>query len=168
MTKQELLNLYNTLNSLGSIKGAKFAYAVSKNLSLLSAEKEALDKAAAKSEEFSKLEQEFEPERIAIAEKYAKKDENGKAIKKTIQLGGQSVEVYDMEDQKASNEECEAALKAKNPKLYEERLKQLTDYANLLKEEVKIAFFPYVVKLADVPEDISAQQMNAIFSIVVE
>lgn len=170
MNKEQIVELFKALHKALPLPGAKFQYGVNKNIGLLKPEIESLDKAIAPSAEFAKFQEEFEPERIKIAESHAVKDKDGKPLKKMAELNGQMVEVYDMADNKASNDETEAAMKAKNPELYEARVKQLKDYNELLKEEVKIAFFPYVIKLADVPEGINGVQMKALCdsSIIVE
>lgn len=170
MTKKDLVTLFKSLHGVQSLRGAKFGYAIAKNISLIKPEIEALDKAQEKSEEFKKLEEEFEPTRIQIAEKHANKDADGKAIKKLIQIEGQSLEVYDIPDNKASNEECEEKMKSINPEVYEARVKQVKDYQELLKEEINIAFFPYVIKLSDVPEEALGAQMKMLYDsgIVIE
>lgn len=168
MTKGEIVELFKSLHKVLPLSGAKFQYGINKNINLLKPEIESLDKAMVASADFLKLQEEFEPERIKIAEKHANKDKDGNPLKKMAELNGQQVEVYDMADNKASNDETEAAMKAKSPELYEARVKQLKDYQELLKEEVKIAFFPYQIKLVDVPQEITGVQMNSIYSVIVE
>lgn len=162
MTKGELIELSRVLYQVIKLSGAKFAYGVKRNIDLTKPEIEALDKAMAPSEDFMKLQEEFESQRIEIVEKYANKDSEGKPLKKMAELNGKQVEVYDMDPEKSkiSNEECESAMKAKNPEVYEARLKQLKDYEEILKEEVKVAFFPYTVNLSEVPDGITGIQMN--------
>lgn len=162
MTKGEITELFKALHKVLPLSGAKFQYGVNNNIGLLKAEIESLDKAIAPSAEFVKFQEEFEPQRIEIAEKYTNKDKDDKPLKKMVEINGKMVEVYDMFDNETSNKETEAAMKAKNPELYEARIKQLNEYQELLKEEVKIAFFPYQIKLADVPNDINGIFMKSL------
>lgn len=168
MTKEKLIELYNAFFQLQYLRGAKFAYAIAKNIDLIKPEIEALDKVIAKSEEYQKLEQEFEPERIIIAEKYANKDKEGNVMKRTVLNNNKQVEIYDMspENQQKSNQECEEALKAKNPTVYQERLKQVEEYNKILKEEYVNVFFPFALRVEDLPTEISVAQTTSIYPII--
>lgn len=168
MTKENLIKLYNSLFQLQYLRGAKFSYAVAKNIDLMKPEIDALNKAVEKSEAYITLEKEFEPERVVIAEKYANKDKEGKAITRKVINNGQEAEIYDMtpENQQKSNQECEDAMKIKNPATYQERLNQIEEYNKLLKEEYVNAFFPWPLKIEDLPAEISAGQTTSIFAII--
>lgn len=76
MTKQEALNLFNGLNSMGELKGTKFAYGVTKNLAALKGEVEAIQKAGAAQEAL----------RIKLLTEASDKDEEGNAITKDNQF----------------------------------------------------------------------------------
>src|SRR3990167_10828895 len=115
MTKQEATNLYRNLNRLGDLKGVKFAYAVSKNINLIKTEIDLLEKAIAPSEEYKKVDE----LRVAICEKYAKKDENGKVIIKD--------NAYDIEDTEAFEAELKK-LKEEYKKEFDARDKQVEEY----------------------------------------
>lgn len=166
MTKQELVTIYKALHQVSHLRGAKFAYGVSRNISLLKPEMDALDKAMEKTEEFKKLEEDFEPTRVAIAEKHAEKDKDGKPVKKLMDFNGQQIEIYDVKDNDASNKEAEEAMKLMNPEVYQARRKQMADYNVILQEESKIAFFPFMIKLTEVPNDISVEQMKNISPVI--
>ena len=165
MTKQELVNLYQALQKVKNTPNAKFSYAVQKNLNMILPEIKALDESQQPTEEFIKLQKDFEPKRIEIVEKHCKKGEDGKPLKKTMQINGKPVEIYDMaqEEQIKSNEECEEALKAMNPKIYQERNDQLESYQSLLNDPIVLMF--HKVPLSQVPENISTAD---IFPIVGE
>lgn len=168
-TKQDLLNLYNNLNrkDINDLKGVKFAYCLSKNRGLLKTEVEALDKAQAYSEEFTKLINEFEPERLKIAEKYTEKDEKGESKKEMKMLNGREVETFVMtkENQEKNNKESDDALKAKNPELYQAREKQIEEYNNLLKEEYSTMQLHKVLS-SELPADITGLQIELLKEII--
>lgn len=168
MTKKELLELYKNLHKVLQLRGVKFAYAVSKNISMLKPEIEAIEKSVYPKEDFIKLQESFEPERVKIAEKYSRRDDAGNPIKISQNLNGQSVEVFDMSDENRQkfSQECEDKLKEMGPDVYSERLKQLEEYAKLLEEEVIHVF--HKVKIEDVPQEISAGQLNSIMQIIAE
>ena len=165
MTKKELLDLFGALQRIKNTPNAKFSYAIAKNMNMILPEIKALEEAQKPTEEFIKLQAEFEPERIKIVEKYCKKGEDGKPLKKNIQLNGKLVEIYDMaqEDQVKSNEECEAAMKALSPKVYQERNEQLEMYQTLLETPVVLMF--HKILIDEVPKDISVAE---IFPIIAE
>lgn len=155
MTKNESVALFQSLNRLGNLKGVKFAYGVSRNISLLKPEVESLEKAVAVSEEYA----EFEKKRIALVEKFAKKDEKGKFI-----MTGNNYEIEEGKQGELDKEFEE--LKSDNEEVFSARLKQVEEYNELLKTESSVVL--HKVSLADVPVDISVQQMFGISAIVDE
>lgn len=85
MTKQEVVDLWNVLNDLSSLKGpVKFGYAVSKNKRLLQPEVQAIQEATRPKAEFM----EFEKARLKLAEKYCERDKDGKP--KMVKVGTQT------------------------------------------------------------------------------
>jgi hypothetical protein len=153
MTKGEAISLYNALGKLGYLSGVKFAYAVSKNLSLLKPELEALQKAVEPSEEYKV----YDKKRVELAEKYAKKDENEKAVIINNE--------YKIENQKEFNKEFEK-LKKEFPKEIEIRDNQIKEQNELLKTEYTGEL--YKVSLFDIPKEITVAQMDSIMAIVSE
>ncbi len=151
MTKLDILNLWNNLQKLGGLSGVKFAYAVSKNLSILKPEIEALEKAQERSEEFKK----FDDLRIALAEKHAKKDKDNKPV-----IVGND---YQIEDRPAFDKELEK-LKQEYKNVVDAREKQMAEVTELLKTESSVKL--YKMFLADVPESITVEQMFSIKDIV--
>ncbi len=155
MTKSESIALFNALNTLGKLKGVKFAYAVSRNVSALKTELESLEKASAASKEF----EEFEKKRIEMVEKFSKKDKDGKAEKK-----GNN---YIIEDGKQPELDKEfEALKSENQEVWDARLKQIEEYNELLKTDSSVAL--HKISLSDVPTDITVEQMHMITEMVEE
>ena len=153
MKKSEILQLFRNLNTLGQLQGVKFAYAASKNLAILKPEIEALEKASAASPEFM----EMDKERIKLVEEYAEKDEKGKPKKK-------GNEYVIPEDKKEDFENAFEAFKLEHKELYDAREKQVEEYNALLETESDIKL--HKVNLADVPQNITVQQMHAISSFV--
>ena len=154
MTKQEVLSLFQGLNRMGHLKGVKFAYAVAKNVNGLKSEIEALQKATEASAEFKK----FENARIALAEKHALKDEKGKA-----KIAGQA---YDMGDNQAVFDVEFETLKKEHQVAFDARQEQIKQYGELLKGEASVTL--HKIKLADVPAEINAQEMNTLYPIIEE
>lgn len=140
MFKQDAVNLFNGLNSLGGMSGSpKFAYAVSKNLALLKPEIEAINKAG----------EVYEQKRMELARKYSKKNTfTGEAEVHNNQ--------FQLDDVAGFNTALQALREEDDYKNYQELLNQPSD------------FFPYKIKLADLPTGINVQQMNAIINIVEE
>lgn len=159
MTKGEVLALYRHLNQMGGLKGVKFSYAVSKNLNLLKDEVESIDKTLENTETFQK----YEYARLALAEKNALKDDDGKPKTETAPNG---VTSYVMPTDTKVFDKAFEELKKTHKDALDAREKQEADYTTLLTTDSDIT--PYKLKLEDVPEDISASQMNGIFHIVDE
>jgi formate dehydrogenase maturation protein FdhE len=153
MLKSELISLYQALNKLGNLKGVKFAYGVSKNISIIKPEIELLEKSATMTDEYK----EFEEERIKMVEKFAKKDDKGKPIMVN--------DVYDIEkdNQKELNKAFEV-LKSEHKKAFEAREKQVQEYNELLKTDSTIKLFK--ISLGDIPNEITVAQMHSISEIV--
>ena len=100
---------------------------------------------------------EFEKARVDLVKQHARKDEKGKEV-----IEGDE---YIVEDQKEW-EKAFNKLKKEHQDAIDEREKQIKDYVEMLKTEVKVDL--YKIKLADVPEDITTVQMNSIISVIEE
>jgi hypothetical protein len=157
MTKEQILTLFNELHQI-NLPGVKFSYGISKNINLLKPEVEAIEKSLEGSKEFK----EYDEKRIEIVKKYAKKDERGEP--KLIILNPKTgAGRYEIENQEAFDREIEK-LQKENKVILEKREKQFEEYGKLLKEESD--FKPHKIKLSDVPEGITSQQMSAIFELI--
>lgn len=154
MKKSEVIRLYRALNQLGNLSGVKFTYAVARNIAALKSEIESLEKATVASLEY----QEFDKLRVELVEKHAKKNDKGKPI-----IEGNT---YVLEDEKAFNKAFDK-LRDSHKKVVDAREKQIQDYNKLLDEEVTLDNL-HRFKLADVPEGITAAQMNGIADLVDE
>lgn len=152
MKYQEILNLNQALSAL-NLSGVKFAYAVSKNLSLLKTEIKALQDAQKPSAEYVA----YDKERIELCKKHAKKDEKGKPI-----FVNNS---FDIEDREAFDADLKALQEA-HKEAVEAREQQIKDFNDLLEKEVKLTL--HKIKLSDVPEAITTKEMESIYEIIEE
>lgn len=151
MTKQKIVDLAVALNKLTGLTGVSFSYAVAKNLNILKPEIESLQEAVKFSPEFK----EFDEKRIALAIKYAKKNEVGQPATENG--------AYILEDQEAFNKEF-TPLKEEYKEALDKREEQLKEYEELLKKETKLEL--HKISLADVPKEISVEQMVSIYDII--
>lgn len=153
MTKKDSVDLYVNLNKLGNLSGVKFAYAVSRNIALLKPEIEALDKSMEISEEFKK----FEDLRMEVVKKFAKKDEKGEPV---------SVNNNYVLANQADFDIAFDVLKSEHKEIWENRLKQIEEYNELLKTDSSVVL--HKVSLSDIPNNITVTQMYSISAIVDE
>jgi len=155
-TKQQIFDLYKGLNAVGHLRGAKFAYAIARNISKLQPEIDALNKAYATSDDFVV----YDKERAKLAENHAIKVD-GKP-QKTIENG---MAKYVIEDQEKFDKELKV-LQEKHKEAVDKRQKQLEDFQEILKEETEIEL--YFISAEYIPEDIKAQEMAGILLIIDE
>lgn len=161
MKKGELVALYRNLNQLGNLNGVKFSYAVAKNLNIIKPEIEALEKSMELPDKYK----EFDNARVALVEKYAVKDENGKPKKEKADNGAEQYVLPTGPEEKKFNKEFEA-LKKEHKEAVDLRDKQVEEYTKMLTEESTVAL--YKVKLEFVPEAITTRQMAGIAEIIEE
>jgi len=156
MNKQDILDLYNGLQAVSNLPGAKWAYAVARNITKLRPEIEALQKAFTAGKEFL----DYNKKRMDLAKKYAVKVD-GKP--KTIKVG--STEEYLIDDEAKFNRELDK-LKKKYKKAIEERQKEVDDFNEILKEEIEIDL--YMINSDYIPEGITPAQVSAIMPVIDE
>jgi len=163
MTKQEVLTLFRALNALSGLKGVAFSYAVAKNLRRLGEDVESMQKASELSKEFN----EYETARIELAKEHAKKDADGKPVTEDEKDDNGKVisTTYVIANQKAFDKELEA-LRATHKEALDARQKQIDEFNALLNEESDVEL--HKIKLADVPQDITTEQMNGILPVIDE
>lgn len=151
MKRKDILELYKGLNSVGALKGVNFTYAVAKNIKLLQAEIDALQKA----EEPTEIFKAYEADRVELAKEHAKKDENGEPLVENNQ--------YVLEN-KAAFDKALLKVQEKHKEAIEERKKQMDAYLDLLNGEVATE----LVKVAksEIDQEITGQQMYLILPII--
>ena len=151
MTKAELLSFYRAMNTLGNATGAKFSYAVTRNLNALKGEVDAIQSALNPTEKFT----EYDNKRVALAKEHSKKDEQGKPL-----IEGNQYVVEDTFDVAFE------ALKEEYKEEIDARQKQIEDYQALLDEEIEVDIF--VLSQENLPDTISVAQVNALFPMIKE
>lgn len=154
MTKGEAVSMFNTINAMVYMTGARFTYAIAKNMNSLKEEVQALAKILEQDDEMKA----FEEKRIELAKKHAKKDEktgNPISVKNN----------YVLLDEAAFEKEYQQ-LREENKEVVEKYDKQVAEYSELLKEDCDIKL--HKVRLEDVPAEVNAMQMTAIMHMIVE
>jgi sensor histidine kinase YesM len=157
LTRQQVSDLYSGLQGVASVKGAKFAYAVARNISLLKNEIEALSEAYKMDEGYTT----YEKERMELAKSHAEVDDKGKP-KTTIVNGSSEFVVKDHSAFEADFEK----LKETHSDAFYGREKQVEEFKELLESETEVEL--HALQSENVPEDITAGQLTSIFEIVAE
>jgi len=152
MKNKEIIGVYQALSKM-DYQGVKFSYFVAKNLSILGAEIDVINKTIEASEAFAVYDQ----KRVALAEKYAKKDAEGKPVVVN--------NAYQIEEQKTFDKEFDK-IKKENKTVLDARTKQIEDYEKLLEEESKVT--PYKIKQENLPEDMKTFDLRSIFDLIEE
>jgi len=150
----KLFGLLNAIESVKTIKDVKFAYALVKNKKRIKEEIELLKEATKVSDKL----QEYEKKRIMLCKQYCEKDDNKKPIIKNNSYCG-------LDNNKNFNEEIKK-LREEYKEELDNREKQIEDYNKLLEEKVEIDF--YKISLKNIPQDISAEQLEPLMILVNE
>jgi len=164
MKNKDIAKLISGINNVGSLKGVKFAYAMAKNRKKLDSELETLKEANKLSDEFIKQDE----KRVELAKKFADKDEKGNPKTKEVP-GGSS---YLFNGSIEPSKEFEDALKdlrntdSDYKKAVEDRESQEKEFTDLLNKES--SYVPHMVKLSDIPTDITSAQMDGIRDLIEE
>lgn len=151
MKNKDILELYHSLSAIKGLKGVKFNYAIAKNVSLLEIEVKSFEKALEASEQFK----EYDQARIELCKEHSEKDENGEAI----MTDGN----FKIADSKAFKEAYEV-LKEKHAEAIEARKTQQTEFDELMEKENSITLFK--VKMSDIPEEITTENMKSIYQLI--
>lgn len=154
MKNEKIVELYNALKSVGHLKGVKFGYTVARNLRIITPVIDDLQKSLEPTEKYNK----YDEARAKLAEKHADKDENGKAIIKN--------NTYTVTENKKIFEKEINALQVEHAEAFKEREQQIEDYKKLLQEETKLDLFK--VKFSELPNEITANEIDALFEIIEE
>jgi len=135
MTNNQAKTLWESLWECSDVKGVKFAYAVLKNREKLTSYLTEVSE--------NPIVVAYEKKRIELAEKLAKKDEEGKAV---IIQGR-----YQFEDQK----------------VYEEAVKEMPErkeYEEFMESEAEVEL--HMIKQEDVSPEITANQLSGIEALI--
>jgi hypothetical protein len=148
----DVLNFKQGLNSVNSLKGVKFAYAVSKNSKKVDVEIEAFKEVQKPHKEFEA----YEKERLEMCVEKSEKDENGNPIIVDLGNGQQKYKIAD----EVWFENFIKSLQEQYKESIQNREQQMKDVENLLQSNIEIDF--HKVGVNDLPQDITAAQLNAI------
>lgn len=147
--------LTNNLERLKALKGAKFTYGLLKNIEILETEVKSVMAFAKTTDEFML----YDKTRIALCEKYAKKDDTGMILKKAVSGGSNQFE-YDIDVESVEWKTAIALLREENVSVIETRDEQLKQYNELIEADSDIVLS--LINLDDVPNDITLDLMKII------
>ena len=154
MKNSELNTLGKALVRVGQLQGTKFSYAVAKNLKLIREEQTLLGELPIV-REFENNLKELNEKKMKISEKHAEKDDKGEIVKDE----NGNYKFKSISKVIKETEELQKQHRAENLSCYEE-------YEKLVEAEANIEL--HKVKLENVPEGITAEQMEAILPIIEE
>ena len=158
MTKKEIFELHKVLDSCGRLTGAKFAYAIARNMALIRPICKEIEQAIAPTEEYTA----YDTERAELAKSHAQKNKDG--IENT-NMNEHGEKQYIIVDQKKFDAEHEE-LKTKHAEAIDARESQIEEFKKTLEEEVEVNF--YKMPLDIVPEGINSAQMEGILCLIEE
>lgn len=153
MKNKDVLNLYEALLGL-NLKGAKFSYAIARNIAILKPEVESLYK----SQEMTKDFKEYDEKRIELAKMHSKKDE----------IGNPMVEnnAYILNDKDAFAKAFEDLKKSYEVPIIA-REQQIKEFTELMDAESNSALYTlYTFPVDIIPEEITTQQMTGIYNLI--
>jgi predicted transcriptional regulator len=155
--REKIAEIYGILNLISDKKTtAKGAYAISKNKRLIEVEVKSIQDAYT-NRSIPEGVQEFEKERIETCKAFADKDEQGEAVVVNSKF---AIHPDKMEEfNKAIAELAEKHSEALKEK---ERLEQ--ELVDLLQEEVDLPL--HKIKFTDLPDDISASQIDSLGELI--
>ena len=148
MKKKELFELYHGLKSVEKFSGVKFAYAVAKNLRNIEPLLKEIEKDYLPSKEFL----EFEEERLQIAKTFSNEQDNN-----MIWVPKENIEEFS----KLLEPIIEKYKDVINQKEINDR-----EYQKIIEEEIEISL--YKIHIDNLPNDINAEQIQSIMSIIME
>ena len=154
-TREYFLTLYRKLDYLGALKGAKFTFTITRNKQAIKPMVKKVNELATMSGSYK----EFDVKRVEINNKYAEKDESGKAKM-------QDERFVILEDKKEDFEKEIEALKEEYKETIKEREEQKNQVEAYLKEETELELKP--IPLSMIPDDINVDEMEIIEPLVEE
>lgn len=148
MKKKDLFELYRGLQAVGKLPGAKFAYAVAKNLAAVLAECQIIEKLNEPSDAYK----EYSDKRYKLALAYSDTEPDERGV---VQVPNDRLEAFNADLAPLNDEYSEAITN---------RLVQESDFNTLLEEESDIVLFK--IKADLLPEGITPEQVTAIMPII--
>jgi len=153
MNRNDLANIYSTLNGLTGVYPVKFAYAISRNKKIILEELKMVE------EHKPKIDEAYEKERVEMLVKNAVKNEDGSIDWENVQT--QTPKIKDMEQLNSDFEE----LKERYKNVIEKYEQESTEYSNFMEEEVDIDI--YKIKIENFPETINQKTMDSLCDIII-
>ena len=152
LKNKDLFKILQGIDSVGELRGVKFAYAMAKNKRTITAELEDLQKALKESEQYT----DYEKKRIELCKKHCIKDDDGNLVMQNNEFQIADKEQFDTEitELKAGYEEAIAL-----------RGEQVKEYSELLDKPVNGVAF-HKLSLSDLPENISTAQTDMILELI--
>lgn len=157
MTNAEASELFQALNKgvFAGLKGAKFSYALVRTKDILKRELQILEDSFKEKETFN----EFEAKRIELATKLCEKNEAGEPdVEQNKFKFSSDNDVTFKAELKKLQEEYKEAL--------DERSQQIDNFNKMLAEPV--SYEVHKIAFVDVPEDISQEQMEILYPMILE
>lgn len=155
MKNKQLSVLLQGALACQDVKGLKFAYALQKNIRLMKQAISSIFELLQPTPGFN----EYEKDRIKLAEKFSEKDKDGKP--KTIEDGSR----FKIKDKKKFEAELKK-LQKKHEKAINHRQDQEHLFNEKLEEECTVNF--HFIKEKDLPENLSLRQLDIISSFMYE
>ena len=170
MKNKEIQRLLKGLEAVKNLPGAKFAYAVGRNLNKLKPISDSIDKSLKMPDEYQKYQEEHERCRLELCKQHAKKDENGEPISEVVEIGnGKKQKRYVFEDKAAFDEAytfmC-TGLKTEYADMFVEMEQNYKDFQAFLEEELAEELILHMVKSDNLPEAITGEQIDNIIEII--
>ena len=155
VTREEAMQIYSGLLGVSKVQGAKFAYAVTRNIKMLEPLFKEISNEYAPDKEYIQ----YQELRAELAKKHAKVDGNGKP--QVIMVNGN--EQYDIADQALFDKEYEE-LNQQHKDTIDKRNAQLD--AHKLYMEVVVDLDVYGLKEEHFPEAITAEQLTKLYPLL--
>jgi len=158
MKIKEAVALYKAMQNdlFKDLKGVRFNYALKRNKEILKKELSIIESSFVPSPDYEKLEE----ERVNILAKYVERDEKGNPV---VENG--DFKVSD-ENKELFNKDF-APIKEKYMEATKDQQKRVQEFTSMV-EENDISFELHSFKLNDLPEDITQEQMEFIYPLVIE
>lgn len=162
MTNREIAALWIALNSreVAGLKGAKFAFAVAKNIAAIKPTIEALETAKNRVLESAR---EYEETRIKLCKELADKDENGQPKTFVDPRQGKQFLITEMRD---LFDEKLTTLIEKHREEIDEKKRLDKEFSELLDDEAEVNI--HAVKLSSVSDDITVGAMQGLAPMIAE
>lgn len=157
-TRENLVQIWGVLNSLAQEKTtAKGAYGIAKNKRIIETEVKSIEEAQ-RNQKLPDGIEDFEAKRIDLCKEYCDKDKDGKPM-----VDGNSFVI--IENQVVFTEKL-TELREEFAEPLQARKDQDKDFREFLKEDVEIDL--HKIKIDDMPNNITGQQIEILDDIIVE